>query len=87
MQTIGTLSLLGLLMTTVAALKFNVTAIGASAGSSTIECWQADNPFSQSTQPGTSGSATAFLSEGANISYTIIPSAFDGGLHNAPFHQ
>jgi hypothetical protein len=79
--------LLPFLMAAVVALNFNVTALSASAGSSTIECWQTDIPFALSTQPGTAGSGTVFLSDAANVSYTIIPSAFDGGLHNAPFHQ
>jgi hypothetical protein len=71
----------------VAALKLNVTAIGARAGSSTLECWQVDQAFNTSNQPGTSGSAQAALGSVASISYTIIPSNFDGGIHNAPQNQ
>jgi hypothetical protein len=70
-----------------AALNLNITAIGARDGSSTLECWQLDTPFVESSVPGTAGSANAFLSDAANISYTIIPPNFDGGLHNAPRNQ
>lgn len=70
-----------------AALNLNITAIGARDGHSTLECWQLEIPFVESSVPGTAGSANAFLSDAANISYTIIPSNFDGGLHNAPRNQ
>ncbi|KAI1767828.1 hypothetical protein GGR53DRAFT_480841 [Hypoxylon sp. FL1150] len=69
------------------SLQLNVTAIGARDGSSTLECWQMNTPFDISTQPGTSGSAVATLSSVSNLSYTIIPSNFDGGIHNAPHAQ
>lgn len=69
------------------ALNLNVTTIGARDGHSTLECWQLDNPFSQSTTPGIAGTANAFLSDAANVSFTVIPSNFDGGLHNAPHNQ
>ncbi|KAI3322019.1 hypothetical protein HD806DRAFT_536491 [Xylariaceae sp. AK1471] len=71
----------------VASLKLNVTAIGARGGSSTLECWQMDQPFNTSTQPGISGSADTTLGSVSSLSYTIIPSQFDGGLHNAPQNQ
>ncbi|KAI1748168.1 hypothetical protein F4782DRAFT_518425 [Xylaria castorea] len=70
-----------------ASLKLNVTAIGARDGLSTLECWQMDQPFDTSTQPGTSGSAQTQLGNVSTISYSILPSAFDGGLHNAPQNQ
>ncbi|KAI1774294.1 hypothetical protein F4818DRAFT_419524 [Hypoxylon cercidicola] len=69
------------------SLQLNVTAIGARDGASTLECWQMDNPFDTSSTPGTSGTAVAMLSNVSTLSYSIIPSAFDGGLHNAPFAQ
>ncbi|KAI2632618.1 hypothetical protein GGS26DRAFT_591058 [Hypomontagnella submonticulosa] len=70
-----------------ASLKLNVTAIGARDGLSTLECWQTDKPFNTSSQPGTAGTAIATLSNVSNLSYTIIPSDFDGGVHNAPYAQ
>ncbi|KAI8948667.1 hypothetical protein F4801DRAFT_441893 [Xylaria longipes] len=70
-----------------ASLKLNVTAIGARDGLSTLECWQMDQPFDTSTQPGTSGSAQAQLGNVSTLSYSILPSNFDGGLHNAPQNQ
>jgi hypothetical protein len=78
---------LPMLLQQVASLKLNVTAIGAQDGSSTLECWQLDHPFVTSNEPGTSGSAQAQLGGVANISYSIIPSNFDGGIHNAPQNQ
>ncbi|KAH8163478.1 hypothetical protein CIB48_g4769 [Xylaria polymorpha] len=70
-----------------ASLKLNVTAIGARDGLSTLECWQMDQPFDTSTQPGTSGTAQTQLGNVSTISYSILPSNFDGGLHNAPQNQ
>ena len=70
-----------------AALSLNVTAIGASNGASTLECWQMDTALSVSTTAGTAGSAEALLSDASNITYTVLPAAFDGGLHNAPCNQ
>ena len=71
----------------VASIQFNVTAIGAKNGHSTLECWQLDTPVSISTAPGTAGSAVAFLGGTANASYTVLPPNFDGGIHNAPLNQ
>ncbi|KAH9892960.1 hypothetical protein F4778DRAFT_749022 [Xylariomycetidae sp. FL2044] len=71
----------------VVSLKLNVTAIGAQDGSSTLECWQVDQPFNVSTEPGTSGSAQVTLGGVETLSYSIIPSQFDGGIHNAPHNQ
>ncbi|KAI0204016.1 hypothetical protein F4808DRAFT_365928 [Astrocystis sublimbata] len=70
-----------------ASLKLNVTAVGARDGVSTLECWQLDTPFDTSSTPGTSGSAFAALGNVSTISYTILPSNFDGGQHNAPENQ
>ncbi|KAI1378313.1 hypothetical protein F4677DRAFT_390915 [Hypoxylon crocopeplum] len=80
-------SVFALWMSGVASLQLNVTAISARDGSSTLECWQVDQPFNISTEPGTSGAAVAMLSSVANLSYSILPSNFDGGLHNAPRKQ
>lgn len=66
--------------------SLNLTAITASNGSSIFECWQIAS-FAASAQAGTSGALNLFLSDAANISYTIIPARFDGGLHRAPAAQ
>jgi hypothetical protein len=76
-----------LLMSGVSCLNLNVTAIGAQDGRSTIECWQMNTPFNISTQPGTAGTAIVTLSDVANVTYTVLPSNFDGGVHNAPVNQ
>ncbi|KAK7987187.1 hypothetical protein PG996_006212 [Apiospora saccharicola] len=67
--------------------KLNITAIGASAGKSTLECWQLDAPFAVSDTPGTRGSAAANLGNVTNFGFGVIPANFDGGLHNAPANQ
>lgn len=71
----------------VPALSLNITAIGAANNASTLECWQMDTPFESAAIPGITGSATAVIGNAANISYTVLPAAFDGGLHNAPWNQ
>lgn len=81
------LTLVGLSIPAAAPLKLNVTAIGAQDGHSTLECWQLDSPFDVSDQPGTAGSAATSLGSAANISYSVLPASFDGGLHNAPYNQ
>ena len=69
------------------ALRLNVTAIATRDRASTLECWQVDSPFDISTDPGTAGSAVVALGNVANMSYSIIPSNYDGGVHNAPHNQ
>ncbi|KAF2265546.1 hypothetical protein CC78DRAFT_460806 [Lojkania enalia] len=66
---------------------FNLTAIGAANGRSTIECWQIKRPFDVSTDPGTAGSKALPLGDLTNLTLSILPPKFDGGLHNAPFVQ
>jgi len=65
----------------------NLTAIGASHGESTLECWQLDSPFKTSTGAGTSGALGLFLGDLSNATYTVLPGRFDGGLHTAPARQ
>ena len=67
--------------------KFNLTAISAVDGKSTLECWQLVEPIAVSSSPGTVGTANQQLGNLSNASYTILPSRFDGGLHNAPAAQ
>ncbi|KAI0426735.1 hypothetical protein F5Y09DRAFT_345382 [Xylaria sp. FL1042] len=69
------------------SLNLNVTAIGAKDGSSTLECWQIDNPFDNPTQPGLLGTAQLLLGATSSLSYSIAPPNFDRGLHNAPQKQ
>lgn len=71
----------------VQALSLNITVTGAANNASTIECWQMDTPFASSATPGVSGSATALIGKAANITFTVVPAGFDGGLHRAPFNQ
>ncbi|KAK7914058.1 hypothetical protein PG985_011761 [Apiospora marii] len=67
--------------------KLNITAIGATGGKSTLECWQMDAPFAVSDTPGTRGSAAASLGNVTKLDFGVIPANFDGGLHNAPANQ
>lgn len=73
--------------TLTSAVKLNITAIGASDGKSTLECWQLDAPFVVSNAAGTKGSVTAQLGNVASASFLVVPADFDGGLHNAPANQ
>lgn len=73
-----------LLVQSVISLKLNVTALSAENGSSIFQCWQMDQPFETSSQAGTSGTALLMLSDVSNLTYGVIPSNFDGGVHNAP---
>ncbi|KAF3765042.1 hypothetical protein M406DRAFT_243506, partial [Cryphonectria parasitica EP155] len=68
-------------------LNLNVTAISAANNASTLECWQMTTPFSISTTSGTAGSASLDLGDVSNLTYTVLPAAYDGGLHNAPHAQ
>jgi hypothetical protein len=69
------------------ATHFNLTAISAANGRSTIECWQIKKPFDVSADPGTAGTMSQQLGDLTNLTFTILPPKFDGGLHNAPFVQ
>ncbi|PSR83815.1 hypothetical protein BD289DRAFT_435236 [Coniella lustricola] len=71
----------------VQALNLNITALGAANNASTLECWQMTTPFTISSTAGTSGSASLELGDVTNLTYTVLPAGFDGGLHNAPRAQ
>ncbi|KAK7984649.1 ATP release protein [Apiospora arundinis] len=73
--------------TLASAAKINVTAVTASNGKSTLECWQIDAPFVVSTTAGISGTAIAQLGDVTNVDFSVVPPNFDGGLHNAPRNQ
>ena len=67
--------------------KLNVTALTGSNGISVLECWQLSANITSSTTAGTIGAATLNLGAVSNITYTILPAGFDGGIHNAPYVQ
>ncbi|MCJ1330782.1 hypothetical protein MMC10_007469 [Thelotrema lepadinum] len=83
------LSLLSFLPTITFATPtyLNLTAISASNGLSTLECWQLTNLFTTSTQAGTAGTAVEQLGSASNASLTILLPNFNGGMHNAPSVQ
>ena len=64
--------------------KIKITAISAANGASTLECWELLAPFQIASEAGVAGAASAPLTDAGNVTYTIIPPKFDGGLHNAP---
>ena len=64
--------------------NLHLTAISAVNGVSTIECWKLTAPFAVSSEPGLIGVATAQLGKTGNLSYSIIPANYNGGMHNAP---
>ncbi|KAF2649966.1 hypothetical protein K491DRAFT_697685 [Lophiostoma macrostomum CBS 122681] len=67
---------------------FNVTAISASEGKSTIECWQFLEPIVQATDAGIAGTAIQRLGDVSNTtSLVALPPKFDGGKHRAPAAQ
>lgn len=67
--------------------NLHITAISASNGVSTLECWRLAAPFVVSSQTGVAGAAFAQLGKAADISYAVIPPKYDGGLHNGPRNQ
>ncbi|PHH89951.1 hypothetical protein CDD83_4867 [Cordyceps sp. RAO-2017] len=71
---------------TVLPTSLNLTAVWASKGESTLECWQI-GPLQRSADPGTSGAPFMFLGEVVNTTFTVLPPGTDGGLHNAPSFQ
>ena len=87
MQSINCLALVLAGARAVEALSLNISAVGAANNVSVLQCWQMDNPFESSGTPGIGGSATAKIGDTANITFTVVPAGFDGGLHNAPFNQ
>lgn len=70
-----------------ASTKLTVTAISAHQGSSTLECWQMDQPFITSNSVGTSRRADTTLGAASNITYSVFPPGYDLGIHNAPCAQ
>ncbi|KAL8774438.1 MAG: hypothetical protein Q9194_004027 [Teloschistes cf. exilis] len=65
----------------------NLTAIATKNNVSVLECWQLANPLVASSTPGVTGAEVLQLGQGGNVSLTVIPPRFDGGLHNAPVVQ
>lgn len=70
-----------------AARFLNVTTTAAEKGNSIVECWQFENPFTTSTQPGVQGTSTTSLGLLSNGTYSIVPAGTNGGAHNAPAPQ
>lgn len=66
----------------------NVTAIAVQNNVSVLECWALNPGFVTSAGAGTAGAANLNLAPLApNATYTVIPAAFNGGPHNAPYTQ
>jgi len=66
--------------------SLNLTAISAANGASQLECWQLPG-VKASSDKGTIGSLSLYLGDVANLTYTVLPPRFDGGVHNAPAGQ
>ena len=84
---ISLLALLSCLSCIFAQQHLNITALSASNGTSTLECWQLTMPLSVSTEAGTKGSVTQSLGQVANATLSYLPAGFNGGTHNAPSAQ
>lgn len=69
------------------ALRLNITAIATRRKAPVLECWEMDTPFVVSTDAGIAGSASVGLGNVTQLTYTVLPAGFDGGLHNAPAKQ
>jgi hypothetical protein len=52
-----------------------------------IQCWNLTVPFARSSTPGVSGTQALTIPHTANLTYSILPPRYDGGLHNAPVPQ
>jgi hypothetical protein len=65
----------------------NITAIAGVQNQSVIQCWQMESPFAVSNDAGTKGVARIDLSDTHSLSYLVLPSNYDGGLHTAPAKQ
>ena len=72
----------------VGAARFpNVTTTAAENGNSVVECWQFEDPFTTSTQPGVQGTSSTRLGNLLSGTYSIVPAGTNGGPHNAPAPQ
>ncbi|KAI1340403.1 hypothetical protein F5Y15DRAFT_380578 [Xylariaceae sp. FL0016] len=71
----------------VAQTYLNMTSITGRNSISVLECWRLETPFETSNVPGVIGTRTLNLGDATNATYTVLPSRFDGGLHNAPVKQ
>jgi hypothetical protein len=81
----GTLSAAAAVMTT--GTKLNVTAIGTHKNASRFECWELNQPFIKSNQPGLLNTRVTMLGDVANVTYSVLPSGFNSPLHPAPSNQ
>lgn len=71
----------------VADLRFNVTAVGAQHGKSTIECWEVKTSFDISEDTATRGSSVAQLGDVSSISLSYAWPGDEPEAHNAPANQ
>jgi hypothetical protein len=67
--------------------KLNITAIGTCNNASRFECWELDQPFISTNQPGLVNTRATILGDVTNISYSVLPSGFNSPLHPAPSNQ
>jgi hypothetical protein len=70
-----------------AELLFNVTAVGAQNGLSTIECWEVNAPFDVSEDQATAGSSVAHLGDVKSMSLSFAQPGEEPGAHTAPTNQ
>ncbi|KAF4589842.1 small secreted protein [Ophiocordyceps camponoti-floridani] len=64
----------------------NLTAISASNGRSTLECWQI-GPLKSVSTIGSPASPFYFLGDFANVTYNVFPPHTNDELHTAPAFQ
>ncbi|KAI9456777.1 hypothetical protein F5148DRAFT_984300 [Russula earlei] len=65
----------------------NVTAISAQNGQSVLECWQILPGFTTVTTSSGTTRSILRLGDVTNMSYSVLPPGFNGGLHNEPAIQ
>jgi len=68
-------------------LRATALTTNPSTNTSIFQCWQFASPFNSSSVPGIAGSLALNLDISKELTYTVIPPNFDGGLHNAPVLQ
>lgn len=66
--------------------SLNLTTLSGRNNASVLECWSIPG-FAASSTAGTAGALNLFLGETTNVSYTVLPPRFNGGVHVAPSPQ
>lgn len=82
-----TFTLLLLAVSAFAELQFNVTALGARKGRTTIECWEVNTSFDLSTDHATAGSSIAHLGDVSSMSLGFALPGQEPEPHSAPSNQ